>query len=102
MHGVVTEPGSGAVRAPSGRAHDRPQRALATALHHTVGRFKQDAEVGLQDFGALPGEPPQTVAGRIDLLAVVANPGDVDCRTKCTRRDLVRYPQGDRYPRLHV
>ncbi len=86
------------MRAPSGRAHDGPQCALTAALHPAVGRFEQDAEVGLQDLGSLAGEPAQAVTRRLDLLAVVADPGDVDGWPQRTRCDQVCYPQGDRYP----
>ena len=52
--------------------------------------------------GSLAGEPAQAVAGGLDLLAVVEDPGQVDARVERAGADQVGDPQQHRDAGLHV
>ncbi len=102
MDGVDSKPGPGRVRAHPGRADERPQRALTAALDDAVRGLEQDREVRPQRVRPGAGEPAEAVARRVDLLAVVAHPGQVDAGVQRPGPDQVGDAQQHCQARLHV
>ena len=80
------------------RGHFGPHGALAAALDLASARLHQDREIPAEQLGAAPAEPAQAVAGRLDLLAVVEDVGNVAYRLGHAGRQ----PQLYRDAGLHV
>ena len=98
VDGVAPHPGAGTVRTTAGRGDFGPHGALAAAFDLAAARLHQHCEVPAEQLRALPAEPSQAVALRLDLLAVVEDVGDVAHRLGHAGRQ----PQLHSHPGLHV